>query len=430
MGSNARFRLVAIVLAFTTLLGLYSARYWGSPEKGGTSSETGSNFFMYYTAACLVRSHLSAEIYQVIDPNQNPQQLFADPNSVFAQTASSKGISRISLYLYPPTLADLVVPLTALKPAAALRAWNVLECLLIVGLSLILTRMLYVPSWGATVLIAAGVLFFRPTLNTIHWGQVSLLLAFLLTDGFALYASGRKLMAALLFALAIAIKLEPVVVIVPLIAWRDWKCIRSMAMWGVVLGLGLWAINGSAALNLYFLHQLPAMSNGTSGDVNRSVGNIFYTYLGAHSFFSRGLARLVRVVSALILCYAGWLSRVKRGETLTARRQFEMGILFLLFACCLSPYSWFYNWAVSAPAMVVFCWRSWEGKADVAETALLVAVLLSLSTSAFRMAMVTPLLGVALGLVALYRMRLERRPAERIVPSISRDDDYITGAVA
>jgi hypothetical protein len=411
MATNVKFRIVAVFAAFTILLGVYSAKFW-------PPSETGTNFSMYYTAAWLVRSNMSMHIYDVVDRNTNPQTIFADPKTVFAQTAHAHGISRITLYLYPPTLADLIVPLTALSPSAALMVWHALDVLMIVGLSLALTQMLDVKFWGSTVLVAAAVLLFRPTLNTIHWGQVTILLTFLLTVGLSLYVYGHKNIAALLFVLAIAIKLEPIIVILPFIVWRDWKCLRSLAIWGVLLGLGLWAVNGSDALNLYFLHQLPAMSGGELGsgdfDVNRSLGNIFYTYLGgAHPVVSsRGLAWLVRVVSALILCYAGWLSRLKPGENSTNLRQFEIGMMFLLFACCLSPYSWFYNWALSAPVVVMFYKRAWDGREDIVETVLLIAFLLSLSTSKFNMAMVTPILGVTLGIVALYRIRLERRPAE------------------
>lgn len=179
--------------------------------------------------------------------------------------------------------------------------------------------------------------------------------------------------------------------------------------------MALWAVNGGDALRLYFLHQLPAMASGKLGtggfDVNRSLGNLFYTYLGgAYSgISSRALAWTVRLVSVFILGAAGWLSWSKRGEILTWRQQFEIGIIFLLLACCLSPYSWFYNWALSAPVIVMFYKRTWDGKANLVEIALLIALLLSLVTTRFNMALVSPVLGVALAIFALYRMRLERR---------------------
>ncbi len=411
MASNVKFRIVAVVAVFTLLLGIYTAKFW-------PSSETGTNFEMYYTAACLVRSNMSVHIYDVVDQNTNPQNLYADPASVWAQTAQAHGISRITLYVYPPTLADLLVPLSVLPASAALIVWYGLNVLMIVILSAALTRILDMNFFGSTALVTAAVLLYRPILNTFHWGQATILLAFLLTVGVSLYVNGHKNIATFLFVLAIAVKLEPIVILIPIFAWRDWKSIRSSVVWGIILCLGLWAINGTAALNLYFLHQLPAMSGGKLGtggfDVNRSLGNIFYTYLGgAHAVFSsRVIAWLVRVVSALILCYAGWLSQLKPGENSTKRQQFEIAIMYLLFACCLSPYSWFYNWGLSAPVMVMFCMRAWEGRADIAETGLLVAFLLSLITTRFNMAMVSPILGVVLGLFALHRMRLERLAAE------------------
>jgi hypothetical protein len=103
---------------------------------------------------------------------------------------------------------------------------------------------------------------------------------------------------------------------------------------------------------------------------------------------------------------------LKPGENSTHRQQFEIAMMFLLFACCLSPYSWLYNWALCAPVLVMFCKRAWEGREDMVETLLLIVFLLSLSTSKFNMGLVTPILGVILGMVALQRMQLEWRPAE------------------
>jgi hypothetical protein len=411
MATRVKFRILVVFVAFTTVAGVYSATLW-------RSSETGVDFSAYYTAACLVRSNMSVHIYDVVDRNTNPQLLLAGPKTVFAQTARAHGIPQTVLYVYPPTLADMMIPLTALSPSAALKVWHTLEILLIAGLSVVLTRTLKMNFRGSTVLVAAGVLLFRPTLSTIHWGQVSIFLVFVMTTGLALYIHGHKNIAALLFALAVAMKLEPIIIIVPLLAWHDWKFLRSLAIWSVILCTALWVVNGSYSLYLYFLHQLPAMAGGDLGgsafDGNRSLGNIFYTFLdGARPLVSpRGSAWIVRLVSALILCYAGWLSRLEPEEDFANGGRFETGLIFLLFISCLSPYSWFYNWALSAPALVMFCRRVWDGRADAVETVLLIALLLSLSTSRFNMVMITPLLGVALGIVGLHRMRPERRCAK------------------
>ena len=408
---NLKFRILAVVVVFTTLLGLYSARLW-------PASQTNSNFEMYYTAAYLVRQNMSVHIYDAVNREANPEIIYADPSTVWAKTAHAHGINRVTLYLYPPILADLVVPLTFFPVIPALVVWHILGILMIVGISVTLTRTLDMGFSGSIVLVSAAVLLFRPTLSTFHWGQASVIIAFLVTIGLSLYVRGNKNVAALLLVLAIAIKLEPIALIVPVIVWRDWKFLRSMAVWGLLLCLGMWAVNGTEALKLYFLYQLPAMSGGKLGtgsaDVNRTLGNIFYAYLDG-MLSSREVSWLVHLISALVLCSAGWLSRSKHREKLTARRQFEIGLIFLLLVCCLSPYSWYYNWAIVAPPAVMFCKRVWDRTADTAESAVFIALLLSLTTSQFDMAMVTPFLGIMLGLLALYRMRLER-PAQSRIP--------------
>ena len=82
---------------------------------------------VYYTAASLVRSGDSLHIYDHSQPDINPQVRSASPNGLFAQTADAFGITGILLYVYPPTLADLMAPLTRFSPLAALRLWWLLD---------------------------------------------------------------------------------------------------------------------------------------------------------------------------------------------------------------------------------------------------------------------------------------------------------------
>ena len=419
------FRIVAAVTTITILLGIYTAKKW-SP------SETATDFYVYYTAASLVRSSMSLHIYDGAERNTNPQLILANPATVYAQTANAHGISEVMLYLYPPTLADLVLPLTVLSPSAAFIAWTVLGFVMMLPLSTALARMLGMNFIGATGLVAAFTLLFRPTLSTIHWGEVSIVLTFLLVIGFSFYVKGRRNLAALLFALAIAIKLVPLIVILPLIAWRDWKGLRSLAIWCAVLLVCLWVVNGREALTLFFLHQLPAMSGGDLGSgeysANRSLGNIFYTCLGGvHPVFDLpATAWLVRVSSVLLLCYASWLSRSNTGENLSDRQRFEIAAMFLLLACAISPYSWLHSWVLSAPAVVVFCQRAWELRADVVEIVLLTTFLISLSTNSFHVPTLTPLFGIGLGIYGLYRLRFERVEVPRPQPD-SRVVRFVSG---
>jgi hypothetical protein len=411
MKYNFKLRIILAFIALIIVVGAYSATKWDSTRNRG-------GFDVYYTAACLVRSNQSSHLYDEAEQHTNPQLKFAEPTTVFAQTASAHGIPRVMLYIYPPTLADLLTPLTLFPPAAALIVWNLLNLAMILLVSGLLMRMLGVLNLLPVSLVAVLLLLFRPTLNCLYWGQVSILLLFLVVAGFSLYAHGQKNMAGLMFALAAAIKLTPLVVIVPLIAWRDWKSLRAIALFGAVILAALRMVNGSGALNLYFLHQLPSMSGGDLGggdfSNNRSLGNIFYEYLrgSGPAVTPIWLVWVVRLVSAFVLCHAGWLSRLKKGDKLADGERLETFSIFLLLASCISPYSWLYAYVFCAPILVIAGKRIAERRLNAAETTLVMMFLLSLSTSGFHMPMVTPLVGIALGIVGLYRLRAERRTEE------------------
>jgi hypothetical protein len=119
MRHNLKLYVVLILAAVIISAGAYSAQSW-------PSSENGAAFAVYYTAASLVRSNMDPHIYDGSERHINPQLMFADPNTVFARTAGAHGISTVMLYIYPPTLADLLVPLTLFSPATALIIWNLL----------------------------------------------------------------------------------------------------------------------------------------------------------------------------------------------------------------------------------------------------------------------------------------------------------------
>ena len=405
------FHIVLAATALITLAGAFSVRYWSPGEKA-------SSFSVYYTAACLVRSNMNPHVYDGVERDVNPQLVVANPGTTFAQTAIAHGIPRVMLYLYPPTIADLLVPLTVFSPAVAFVVWDVLNLVMILAASVMLTQMLGIRSPGWASLVAVFLICFRPTLSCFHFGQASILLLFLLMAGVSLHAHGRNNMAGFMFALAAAIKLTPLIVIVPFIAWRDWKILRAIALWSAAILGALWIVNGSGTLNLFFRLVLPSMSGGNLGAenfgyANRTLGNIFYIFYeylprSDHGTTPIGLVWTVRLVSVLVISYAGWLSQVKKEDKLPDRQRLGMIAIFLLLSCCLAPFSWLYAWVLSAPALVMFGKRISEGRSNAVELTLFMLFLPSLLTSKFHLGLATPPLGVALGIIGLYRLRLER----------------------
>ena len=415
MKSAFKLRLVLASTALITLAGTFSTHYWSPTEKG-------SSFSVYYTAACLVRSNMNLHLYDGVERNVNPQLIVANPTTTFARTASAHGIPRVMLYLYPPTIADLLVPLTVFSPAVAFIVWDMLNLAMILAASVMLTQMLRIRSPGWAGLVAVFLVCFRPTLSCFHFGQVSILLLFLLMAGLSFYAHGRKNMAGLMFALAAAIKLTPLIVIIPFVAWQDWKILRAIALWIVAIMGALWIVNGSGTLNLYFRLVLPSMSGRNLGAenfgyANRTLGNIFYTFYHYLPGVDRdatpnGLVWAVRLVSLLVIVCAGWLSQVKNEDKLLDDERLGMIAIFLLLSCCVAPFSWLYAWVLSAPTLVMFGKRISEQRSNAVESTLFLLFLLSLLTSKFHLGLATPPLGVALAIIGLHRLRLGRHLEE------------------
>ena len=416
-------RIVLFLAAAMLLRGVYSEiRTWKTQT--WNDYEEDCDFPVYYTAAWLVRTDLNVHIYDEAQLNIDPIYGSADPHSVFARTAAAHGIPIVSRYIYPPTLADLMVPLTVLPHRQALVAWHLVNFLLLLATSILLARMLGVRLRGQIALVAVLLFLFRPTLCCFYYGQVPVLLMFLLITGFSLYRSGRRNWAGLVFALAIAIKLTPLIVVVPLLAWREWRTLRAIALGCVaILGL-LWAVNGSAALMLYAQHVVPSMLYRSLDMTNINLGmSLQVLWYGSDKGMPlESIALLSKILSVLILGYAGWLSRCRPGETLSDDHKLSVFAVFLMISCCISPVSWLHAYTLSAPALLILVRQIRNGQSNLAEAFLMLGFLFVNSSTKFvnwawtthltilyDLASLTPILGLTLGLFMLHRLQSERR---------------------
>jgi hypothetical protein len=404
-----------LVLAVATLMMLVGAV---SELRGVIPSHT--DFEVYYTAASLVRANLNLHLYDDADRGVDPQLRFADEHTVFAEAARAHGIDRVNLYVYPPTLADLVVPLTFFSISKATIIWNLLNLGALLCISFMLTQMLGMQILSAgNLAIVAFVLIFRPILNCFYWEQVTILLLFLLMTGLSFYSRGNKNAAGFMFALASAIKITPLIVILPFVIWQDWKSLRAITLWGTaILGM-LWFTNGGETLSLYFRHVLPAMSNGIVILANKNLATSLQVFWRGceHGNSPIGLLWAGKFLSGLILCYAVWLSRLRKKCDSTDNNRFMVVALFLLLSCCLAPVAWRHAYVLAIPALAVFAKRAWEGYSTPVEAILLLWFILSISSSRldwlaittgrsffYYLAMMQPLLGVALGILGLRKL--------------------------
>jgi len=390
---------------------------------------------VYYTAANIIQTHRHEEIYDGADNGRDPQLVVAEKDSIFAKEALSHGIAEIQLYVYPPTLAYAMVPLSSFSIAQAASIWKIFNWMAIVLIAAMLAnimgmRLLGFGSFGLVLFLFV----YRPFLDCFHWGQITILLTLLDVGGMFLLIRGHKALGTLLFAIATAIKLTPVIVIVPLIAWRDWKALGAFGLWGAgILGM-LWLPDHGRLLQHYCEHVLPSMSSGIITFGNKSLSSALQLlWLAiAHGSSARWPVILAKAFSALAGIYAGWLCRSKpRVED----RDYQARVFSLiwLLSCCVAPVSWRHAYVLSAPALVLLFQQMLAGKGRLTETILLCCFTLSIasfgfadiakSTGSFLLtvwATSTPVLGVALVILELRNTRRINRSGDENMRTGSR----------
>jgi hypothetical protein len=171
---------------------------------------------------------------------------------------------------YPPWLALAGLPLTLLPFPVAVQFWLALN----VGLLLIAGRWL-----GLSIQWSLALVAWPPMWFLFNCANVELLLLVVAMEGWRAAADGRNERAGLWLGLAAAIKLYPVLLLVPFAARRRWRLVFAA---GVVIALSQLAdvaIVGPSGFIRYYTEILPAVSS-------------FYAHLSVNSSPYGALLRL------------------------------------------------------------------------------------------------------------------------------------------
>lgn len=192
-------RVTIIVLALAVLVsGLFFAR------KSGTNPEVYSNDFNVYY-------HAAREVIAGRDPYQ-------------------RSLGDWTPYIYPPLLAELMVPFALLPLPVAAYFWFLISAASIVGAAWMSARLASqsrelesgalkqgVPeasSWRAGIVAVAVVVVLRFVLDTFNLGQVNAMVTVLAVAHVYLYARGRKGLSTVALVIAVSIKLTPALLLV------------------------------------------------------------------------------------------------------------------------------------------------------------------------------------------------------------------------
>jgi alpha-1,2-mannosyltransferase len=323
--------------------------------------QTLEDFRVYETASMLVHEHRGDLIYDGADTGVDPQLRFADPQSSFARVARSLGVGQVRLYVYPPLLADLILPFTFVNSLEAGRLWTALNYLTLLVVALLARSMLQIP-WKSLGFVAllVGVFTFSPALACLQWGQVTILLLCLWTLGLFCYMRGWSAASAGALALATAIKLTPLIVVVPFLLWKEWRWLRLYAI-SLLACLGLTClISGSASLSDYSRHVMPAMSSGNAFLGNKSLlasfQILYVTMKGGNlnttdTLIPPSVIMLGKICALACLIVASILVAFSKAVSSLPTRVLTLS-LFAALSSAISPVSWGHAYAVCLLALI------------------------------------------------------------------------------
>ncbi|MFM9903220.1 MAG: glycosyltransferase family 87 protein [Pyrinomonadaceae bacterium] len=239
------------------------------------------DFHVYYVAGKVAGSDTDKRLYayqEISDPGVpakkivvNPQLQSFEPDSTYGSFAKQEN-SDIGQYLYPPFFAMAMIPMTAIPYAKAQAVWHILV-FLFACLAVIFTVRLFYEDYLTVGLTSAVIIFVleftHPMRDLLFVGNIGSLIILLTVAGIYLHKKYPSI-GALLFALAVIIKLTPIAIVPLMIIRRQWKWLIAFCCWSVLLwGISIWFLGWQNHYE-FVTRVIPAMSDGVAHRDNRS----------------------------------------------------------------------------------------------------------------------------------------------------------------
>ena len=203
-------------------------------------------------------------------------------------------------YIYPPLLAQLLIPLTSLTQEAAAELWFGFSLIVLIAVTVMLDRLSKRRGFWWIIIP----LFF-PVLETLQVGQVTILLLALLMGAWYAVKTDRRFLGGGLLALAAWIKVYPALVIL-YFAWkRDWRIVFGGLIVGAALAGAQIAVSGIDK----FLSMFPILFSLTNyGEFNLFAKNASINGFATQLFGSLPLVQPLLTSPLLALIVRGLLS--------------------------------------------------------------------------------------------------------------------------
>ena len=265
-------------------------------------------------------------------------------DDAFAATATDLGSAFAPTpFVYPPIVAWILAPTASMSFEAIARNWFLVS-LFVFGLVIWLTLTMYLPEWNRPVTWGAILLFaciFEPLRYSFSLGQNTL--AILTATLGALYFEHRRTpwIAGVLLAMAVFIKLTPLIVVVPWLwrgAWRAvaWTCAALVGLATLSVLVAGWSLNaayvarlreigGSIVLAYNNVSLQPTMSRFFAPEQASQDWRIYEPYSG-------GVTLALAILLIAAAAAAASMFRTDRRDPHSHRRAEGFAILTILIA--------------------------------------------------------------------------------------------------
>lgn len=177
-------------------------------------------------------------------------------------------------YIYPPTSLGWLMLLSILPMKVAEDFWLIVSVAALFASIILLRKAVEQPliRWKSILLIIGLSLLAFPVKFTLGMGQINLFLLFLIILTFYLYQTKRLGWAGMTLAIAVSVKLTPVVFLLFFLRKNEWRVLISLILSSfAIVGLSMYAF-GWGLTEQYWLEIFPSLPTiGNSVYYNQSL---------------------------------------------------------------------------------------------------------------------------------------------------------------
>jgi len=246
------------------------------------------------------------------------------------------------VFKVPPFYGMLFVPFVTMDGLTVLLGHRIMNTLLIVATALIWLRMWRIPFVSLSAASLLIVFNFRPLADTLAYGQIDLVLLFLLTLALWALRSGRDTAAGALVALGALFKIYPILLLAFFVVKGHWRALIGFVVgMAVCNGIAIAVIGWNEHL-IYLTQVLPNIGGTTSWVENQTISGFLARLTDSPrsaTIYQNELVRLLGTFLSAVVSLAVCMLTLRPTSRDSTGYALQYG-MFLLLMVLASPAAW------------------------------------------------------------------------------------------